>query len=175
MSHFSGQHGRLFLNSYGNANYTQNDAWGNQIAKVRDWNVNMQHQPLDTTTLGDIDRTKTHGLRSYSASGTLLFYHEKSSNFKTIIKDTFFRTNWGENGEDPKDKFYGRTATDSPEMVKMSFILTQSNESFGDKDPDEIVMFGYITSFNITVATGEVVQGTFTFEGHGAPRFIGFP
>ena len=146
MAYVSGQHGSLFLGT-------------DEIAKVRDWTVNLQHQPLDTTTLGDLDRTKTHGLRSYTGSGTLLYYQEETdSNLSQILSNTF-SAGTGE----PTDKNYGTTANE-PERVTLDLRVN-------DK---KIVLNAYITGVTVTVGTGEVVQSNFTFEGHGAPTTIDF-
>lgn len=147
MAHVSGQHGRLLLD----------DA---EVAKVRDWSINLQHQPLDTTTLGDTDRVKTHGLRSYSGSGTLLYYQENDSNLARITGDTFH-----EASGQPSDKTFGRTAAEPNAPVKLELRVTSTIT-------DKIIIYAYITSVNITCATGEVVQAAFTFEGHGAPITI---
>ena len=162
MAHLSGQHGRLYIKN-DNIGQRGDDI---EIAKVRDWSVNMQHQPLDTTTLGDTDRTLMQGLRSYSASGTLLFYDaDRNTNFGLMIKNTFKRVLL-ENGV---NEFWGRQAA-APQMVRIMLALVDGPYD----DEDEIQMLGYITAFNVTCAVGEVVQGTFTFEGHGAPTAIDF-
>lgn len=153
MAHVSGQHGRLYLDGKG-------DNKLEEVAKVRDWSLNMQHQPLDTTTLGDKDRMNMHGLRSYSGSGTLLYYQENDSNLKRITGDTF-KTAHG----DPSDKPFGRRADAPDAPVKLELKL------FSDPARN-MVLFAYITSVNITCATGEVIQAAFTFEGTGAPTTI---
>ena len=111
MAHVSGQHGSLLLD-------------GTEVAKVRDWSINLQHQPLDTTTLGDTDRVKTHGLRSYSGSGTLLYYQENNSNLARITGDTFH-----EASGTPSNKTFGRTADEPNAPVKLDLRVTGTSQT----------------------------------------------
>lgn len=46
---------------------------GTAIAKVRDVTVTFARDALETTGLGDIDRTYTYGIRNTTGSGTLLY------------------------------------------------------------------------------------------------------
>ena len=159
MSHVSGQHGRLFIGT----NATADDSL-NPVAKVRDWSINLQHQPLDTTTLGDKDRVKTHGLRSYTGSGTLLYYTDDSSNLDAILDQTFHKND----KTDSSATDFGQGADPPNAPVKLELAIAEGSTS------RKLVLFAYITSVNITCSTGEVVQAAFSFEGHGAPTTIYF-
>ena len=148
MAHVSGQHGSLKLGT-------------NDIVKVRDWSINLQHQPLETTTLGDRDRVRTHGLRNYSGSGTLLYYEDTTSNLQRLVTDTF-RTVDGSGS--PSDSDWGQKAPEPNSPLKLQLKASEGT----------IELFVYITNVNVTCATGEVVQAAFTIEGHGAPTVINF-
>lgn len=45
-----------------------------QVAKVRDWQITLQTDALETTTLEKKDRCYTTGLRSATGSATVLYY-----------------------------------------------------------------------------------------------------
>ena len=44
-----------------------------QVAKVRDWQITLQTDALETTTLEKKDRCYTTGLRSATGSATVLY------------------------------------------------------------------------------------------------------
>ena len=46
---------------------------GTAIGKVRDVSLTFARDALETTGLGDVDRTYTYGIRTTSGSGTLLY------------------------------------------------------------------------------------------------------
>lgn len=46
---------------------------GTAIAKVRDVTLNINRDALETTSIGQVDRTYEEGVRSSSGSGTLLY------------------------------------------------------------------------------------------------------
>ena len=61
MSFYSGKDGRLLID-------------GTAAAKVRNWSYQASMQTLETTTLGDTDRTITNGIRSHSGACSLFYY-----------------------------------------------------------------------------------------------------
>ena len=46
------------------------------VVKVRDWQIQLQTDALETTTLSDADRCYTTGLRSATGSATVLYYDD---------------------------------------------------------------------------------------------------
>lgn len=150
MAYVSGQHGSLQLQ-------------GATVIKVRDWSINLQHEPLDATTLGDKDRVRTHGLRTYSGSGTLLYYEEANAtnNIQAVLTDTFHEHS-GQGS--PNDPAWGQRADEPDAPLKLKL----------QADNGVIELFVYMTSVNITCATGEIVQAAFSFESTGAPIDISF-
>ena len=65
MSFYSGKDGRLLID-------------GTAAAKVRNWSYQASMQTLETTTLGDLDRTITNGIRSHSGACSLFYYASTS-------------------------------------------------------------------------------------------------
>ena len=52
---------------------------GATVDKVRDWQINLQTDALETTTLSQWDREATTGLRSATGSCTVLYYGDAPS------------------------------------------------------------------------------------------------
>jgi len=52
------------------------DFQGLPVAKVRDWQLSMNTDALEVTTLAAMDREFTTGLRSASGSCTVLYYND---------------------------------------------------------------------------------------------------
>ena len=52
---------------------------GATLDKVRDWQINLQTDALETTTLSQWDREATTGLRSATGSCTVLYYADAPS------------------------------------------------------------------------------------------------
>ena len=155
MSYRSGQHGKLFIK---NSNISSSGG-DTAVGKVRNWSINFQQSVLDTTCLSDTDRTIMQGMRSFTGSGSLVYYSENNSNFTLLMKNMV-----ATGGSDPFDKDFGALGTaKQPEMVRLNLQLD------GSASPENMIVFAYISSFNITCSTGEVVSADFSFEGHGAP------
>ena len=160
MSYRSGQHGKLFIK---NSNITSSGG-DTAVGKVKDWSINFQQSVLETSSLGDTDRTVMQGMRSFTGSGSLIYYSENNSNFTLLMKNMV-----ATGGSDPFDRDFGALGTaKQPEMVRLNLQLD------GSAQPEVIEVFAYISSFNITVSTGEVVSADFSFEGVGAPAILNF-
>ena len=52
---------------------------GEAVDKVRDWQINLKTDPLETTTLSQWDREATTGLRSATGTCTVLYYADSPS------------------------------------------------------------------------------------------------
>ena len=156
MSYFSGRNGKLSIKDadVGDGSYRE-------IGRMRDWTINATAETIDTTCLSDLDRTILPGLRSYSGSGTLLYYNSgQDTDIKAITKDTFKPGNSGYTNAE-----FGNTAG-QPEMVKLRLAL----DNRGGPDNSRIIeMFAVVTSFNMTCSVGEVVSADIAWTGHGAP------
>lgn len=63
MSYYSGKDGTLTYN-------------GTAVAKVSNWSVSSQVDPLETTALTDSDRSFVPGIRSISGSATIFYYDD---------------------------------------------------------------------------------------------------
>ena len=145
----SGSTGKLFIK---NTSLTT-DAGETQIAKVRDWNINFQMSPIDTTTLDQTDRTLYQGIRSFNGGGTVLYYKENNSNFR-LLTANLVKTS----SANPASRSAGKTT--EPSMIRLNLECGEEN----------IVVYAFMTNFAITCATGEVLSASFQFEGTSAVR-----
>ena len=104
------------------------------------------------------------GMRSFTGSGSLIYYSENNSNFTLLMKNMV-----ATGGSDPFARDFGVLGTEKqPEMVRLELTLD------GSSQPEVVEVFAYISSFGITVQTGEVVTAEFSFEGTGAPKVLDF-
>ena len=65
--YYSGQDGSLFLQ-------------GQQVAKVKTWSLSFATDALETTTLAEIARTYTTGLKSATGTCTVMYYDDAPVN-----------------------------------------------------------------------------------------------
>ena len=157
MSYFTGQHGNLRIATPSGSNYVG-------VAKIRDWSVNFQMDTLDTSTLGDVDRTKLPGLRSFDGSATVLYYSESNSNFSELTKETI-KTAAPLTSSNAKD--FGSLAGGAG-IVQMQLKIVEGTQQ-------KTCGFScYVTGWQMTCSTGEIFQASMTFTGHGAPHAFDF-
>ena len=159
MAYFSGQHGNLRFNTLG-----AGDLQG--VVAIKDWNITFTQDVLDTTALGDTDKLITHGLRTFSGAFTIIYYSETAGADSNVrrVGQTLIKTN-GLAALSPSNVLnpsYGGLA-DSPEPCQLQLKVIQGN------DNRTIGVAAYITSFQVTCSTGEIVSANCTFQGTGAP------
>ena len=160
MTYRTGQHGQLFIknSSFTNGNNMQ------EMAFVRDWNINFVQDTIETTALRDFDKTFYKGLRSFTGGGTLLYYDIEGNTpsmfdiFTTNLLSTTDNSAIG-----PNQKDLGYSANDGPDYVRLKLRLGSKNET----DNENLEFFALITGFQITCSVGEVVTGQFSFTGTG--------
>jgi hypothetical protein len=129
-----------------------------KAAKVQSWSFSSSMAVLETTSLGDTDRTLKAGVRSYSGSCRLFYYVETpaasaTSNLNSIL------TNAVKSGGTAGD---GENAA-SPEIVLKLRLST------GDSDVRDIQFSVFITGVSMSTAIGEVASADISWEANGAP------
>lgn len=149
-------------------NKPSDDPSSNEVIRIRNWSINFQQSVLDTTALGDTDRTIFHGVRSFSGSGTLLFYEvgtTRETNVGHLARRFIYQK--GETSRDEyNDPDFGQlSASKRPQLVLMELGLGESSND----ERESIEFYAYITSLGVACSTGEIVTSDFSFEGHGAP------
>ena len=129
MSYYSGKDGTLTYN-------------GTAVAKVSNWSVSSQVDPLETTVLTDSDRSFVPGIRSISGSATIFYYDDAAVPLlQRIIK----------------------TAVVSEADVLVIKL------GWGSKFIQGSCV---ITSAELSCAVGEVMQASIQFQFTGAPTGV---
>ena len=142
MPFYSGQNGELEID-------------GTAAAKVRGWNFTSNLTTLETTTLGDRDRTSIPGIRNASATCDLYYYATDRNNTDTNSASVLLR-------KMIKAAASGQGA--EAESVEMKFIIN-------DGTPTKKFIKGtcLITSAAMNMAVGEVLSASVSLEFVGSP------
>lgn len=114
----------------------------NEIAKVRDWSLDVSVDMLETTTLGDTSKTYTPGISSATGSATVSYY-TGTVNTVTSLLQNIVTTG---------------AITDQSE-VELAFEVGQNQNFTGN---------AFINSAGISSATNELTSVAFQFTMNGA-------
>ena len=147
MGFYSGRDGELYI--AGSAT---------KAAKVQSWSFSSSMAVLETTSLGDTDRTLKAGVRSYSGSCRLFYYvanpaASAPSNLQAILTNAV--KSGGAAGDGENDA--------SPEIVLKLRMTT------GATDVRDIQFSVFITGVSMSTAIGEVASADISWEANGAP------
>jgi len=131
---------------------------GIKAAKVQSWSFSSSMAVLETTSLGDTDRTLKAGVRSYSGSCRLFYYVETpaasaTSNLHSILTNAVKSGSAAGDGENDA----------SPEIVLKLRMTT------GATDVRDIQFSVFITGVSMSTAVGEVASADISWEANGAP------
>lgn len=130
---YTGRDGRLLLS-------------GNTLVKVTNWTLQADLETLETTTLGDAQRSYTPGVQSFSGSASLLYYADGTQNDASTLLRKVVKTS-------------GVTTADA---VTLTLRLA------GDTTNGDVTLSAYITSATIGAAVGEIVKADVSFQATGA-------
>ncbi len=147
MGFYSGRDGELYI--------AGSDT---KAAKVQSWSFSSSMAVLETTSLGDTDRTLKAGVRSYSGSCRLFYYVASpasgaDSNLNAILTNAIKTGSSAGDGEND----------DSPEIVLKLRMTT------GSSDIRDIQFSVFITGVSMNTAVGEVASADISWEANGAP------
>ena len=161
MAYSSGKDGELFI-----------DGSTTSAARVKSWSLNVSQQTIDTTFLGDTDRTFMEGVRSISGDCEIAYYSDASgeSDAKTLINKIF----------------KARTSATVPGTAAAQAPAPTSGANAGKPDfttlklgfKDYLGALQYITvdvlftSMSITCSRGEIFTASGSFEVNGAPTAV---
>jgi hypothetical protein len=147
MAFFSGQHGELWID-------------GSKAARVQGWEFSTSVSTLDTTALGDTDRTVTHGIRSTTGSCTVYYYEENTGDrgSASALLDKVVKARIA--GEGP-----GVAA--EPEKVTLRLRVADGTTA-GRYLAGEAV----ITSASMSMSVGSILAAQISFELNGAPTEV---
>ena len=143
MGFYSGRDGELYIG-------------GSKAAKVQSWSFSSSMAVLETSSLGDTDRTLKAGMRSYSGSCRLFYYVESAggvSNLHSLITKSIKTVTGG-----------GTSSTTSSDHVILKLRMTT-----GGTDIRDIQFLVFITGVSMSTAVGEVASADISWEANGAP------
>lgn len=131
---YTGRDGRLLIDG------------ANQI-KVSNWTLTGSLEVLETTTLGDSQRSYAPGVQEFNGSATLLYYKDDTgkNDAATALKKVL--------------KVAGVAASDT---VDMRLRLVDGNTN------SDVRFTAYITSVSFGASVGEVSSAQISFQATGA-------
>ena len=119
------------------------------VAKIRDWSLDTTLELLSTNTIDSVSSTFTPGVKSATGSATLVYYRLESGGSASYTQFTELLSKIHKTGA----------------VTESDRVLLKLN--VGGGAADDIQFYAYITSAQISVATGElsVVPIQFTIDG----------
>ena len=131
---YTGRDGRLLID-------------GATQIKVTNWSLTGNLEVLETTTLGDNQRSYTPGVQEFSGSATLLYYKDDTgkNDAATALKKVL--------------RVSGVSASDT---VDMRLRLVDGNTN------SDVRLTAYITSVSFGASVGEVSSAQISFQATGA-------
>ena len=131
---FTGKDGRLLLG-------------GVEQIKVTNWSLTGNLEMLETTSLGDSQRTYAPGVQDFSGSATLLYYNDGTgrNDAATALK-----------------KVLRIAGVSSADTVTLTLRLVEGNTNH------DVRLTAYITSVSFGATVGEVSRAEVSFQGTGA-------
>jgi hypothetical protein len=131
---YTGRDGRLLID-------------GAQQIKVTSWSLTGNLEALETTSLGDAQRTYVPGVQEFSGNATLLYYSDSSgrNDAASALKKLL--------------KIGGVSDTDT---VSLSLRFVQGNTS------NDVSLTAWITSVSFGANVGEVSSAQISFQATGA-------
>ena len=126
-----------------------------KAAKVQNWTFSSTQAVLETTAMGDTDRTIVDGIRSYSGSARLFYYTTSGgSNVKDILQNSIQRSSGTAGGDGVQS---------ASDQIKLKLAWLDGST------PRFITFFTYITGVTMGASLGEVSSVDITWEANGAP------
>jgi len=131
---YTGRDGRLVID-------------GTEQVKVTNWSLTGSLEVLETTTLGDSQRSYTPGVQEFSGTASLLYYNDDANrnDAATALKNVLKISGVGSN-----------------DTVDMRLRLVEGSTNH------DIRLTAYITSATYGASVGEVSSAQISFQGTGA-------
>jgi hypothetical protein len=122
---------------------------GKKVAKIRDWSVETTVELLSTNSIDSTVNTFTPGVKGATGSATLMYYRLEAGESETKTEFTALLS-----------KIMQKGGIETADRVFLELNV-------GGGAADDIKMYAYITSAQVSVSTGElsVVPIQFTMDG----------
>lgn len=131
---YTGRDGRLLLN-------------GTEQVKVVSWSLSGALEVLETTTLGDSQRTYVPGIQEFNGNASLLYYtNNDGRNDAAIALKNILRT----------------TGVNASDTVTLILRLTDGATN------SDVQLTAYITNVSFGATVGEVSRAEITFQATGS-------
>ena len=124
---------------------------GETAGKVRSWSFTANQAVLETTSLGDKNRTLEAGVRSLTGSCSLYYYNDTAN----VASDLLGKVSSANTGE-------------AMPAVQMELNMTRAGTT------KKIVLDAFITSYSLGSSMGEISSADVSFEATGAPTSLAF-
>ena len=124
---------------------------GTTLAKVANWSLQGELETLETTTLGDSQRTYAPGVQGFNGNASLLYYKDEAGKndagtlLRTVIKTS---------------------GVSSSDTVSLTLRLSDGGAN------NDITVTTYITSVSIGASVGDVSRAEISFQVTGAPTTV---
>lgn len=118
----------------------------NEVAKVRDWALDVSMEPIETTTLGDTAQTYTAGISSATGNATLSYYTGSTTGVIQLL-----------------EKIVKTGAITDSDQVELTFEVG-TDQYFKAN--------ALITNASISSSTNELTSVSFQFTVNGALQTI---
>ena len=120
---------------------------GTTQVKVTNWSLTGSLEVLETTTLGDDQRTYVPGVQEFSGSASLLYYNDDAgrNDAATALK-----------------KVLKIAGIESSDTVDLRLRLVEGNKNH------DVRLTAYVTSVSFSAGVGEVSAAQISFQGTGA-------
>ena len=122
---------------------------GETAGKVRSWSFTANQAVLETTSLGDSNRTLEAGVRSLTGSCSLYYYNDTAN----VVSDLLAKVSTVNSGG-------------TLSAVQMELSLSKGSTT------KTIKMDVFITSYAMNNAQGEISSADVSFEATGAPTTL---
>ena len=148
MAYSSGKDGQLFI-----------DDSGTVAARVKSWSLSASQDTIDTTFLGDTDRTFKEGVRSFSGACEIAYYSDANgeSDAKTLINKIFKARTTSTEG--------GVAGEQGESTLKLGFKNYLGALQY-------ITVKVLFTSMSVTCSQGELFTASGSFTVNGAPTEV---
>lgn len=114
------------------------------LGKVTNWSLQADLETLETTSLGESQRSYVPGVQAFSGSATLLYYNDGTKNDASTLLREVIKT--------------GSVSTPVTLTLRLTDGTTNSDAAFS----------AYITSASIGASVGEVSSAQISFQATGA-------
>jgi len=118
-------------------------------AMVTSWSFQADVEVLETTTLGDAQRSYTPGIQGFSGSATLLYYK-------------------ADDGSIDAGNFLSKVISAGTTGITTSDVVTMTLRLNDGADNNDISFSAYVTSATIGASVGEITTAQISFQTTGA-------